>query len=41
MGDQKEQTGKKCVEVCQKDGKRVRYCPTDDGKMTQEEVGAC
>jgi len=31
-----------CVEVCEKDGVRRKYCPTGkDGEMTVQEVGKC
>lgn len=33
---------KKCVEVCVEGGKKIRICPTGDGKtMTEEEIGKC
>ena len=33
---------KKCVEVCTKEGIKVRICPTGDGgTMEEEEIGKC
>ena len=32
----------RCVEICTKDGKKKRVCPTENGKgLKEEEMGAC